>query len=263
MAKKIKKQIKKQKTKPVQSKKFVAYLRVSTDRQGVSGLGLKAQKSRITDYIKGRGKIIKSFTEVESGRKFYRKVLDDALQFCGQHDAILVVAKLDRLARSTWLFANIQRTGVPFEIVGLPNNPLVLHILASVSEWEAQAISDRTKSALAVKKSQGKKLGWHNPKVKRGIKKYWKAIKKNKVQSEKTEKPITPQKVKPIKLSKRQVADNKVWQTIKAFRKEGYSFEMIARALNKSSVSSRLGGKWHQTSVMRVFQRNNSIQKVK
>ena len=166
------------------------------------------------------------------------------------------MAKLDRLARSTWLFANIQRTKIPFEIVGLPNNPLVLQILASVAEWEARAISERTKSALAISKAQGKKLGWHNPKVRRGIKKYWKAQKAlRKKQVKKPKEKPKPANLK-VKKTKMQKDDAKVWQTIRTLRRQGYSFEMIADALNMANVPSRLGGKWYQTSVIRVYNRN-------
>ena len=112
-----------------QSKKYVSYIRVSTNEQGKSGLGLKAQRKAILDYINGQAVVLKEFREVESGTKD-RPELQKAIAYCKETGACLVASKIDRLARSLWLFESIKQCGIDFEIVGLPKNPLVQQVLA-------------------------------------------------------------------------------------------------------------------------------------
>ena len=138
-------------------KKYVAYYRVSTAEQGKSGLGLSGQRRAVLEYINGGAEIIKEYKEVESGTK-ERPMLNKAITYCKEHGATLVVSKMDRLARSVWLFEKFKKSGIDYEIVGLPKNPLVQQVLASVAEFEAKAISERTKTALAEKKHKEKNL---------------------------------------------------------------------------------------------------------
>lgn len=141
--------------------KFIAYYRVSTARQGHSGLGLDAQRSAVRDFLRTRGwPPIAEFTEIESGRKNNRPELAKALRACRLHNATLVIAKLDRLARNAAFLLNLKDAGVDFVAVDMPEaNRLTVGIMALVAEEEAQAISRRTKAALAEAKRRGVKLG--------------------------------------------------------------------------------------------------------
>jgi len=141
--------------------RFVAYLRVSTQRQGYSGLGLEAQREIIHNYLRDR-KPIFEYVEVESGRKTDkgRPKLKEALSQCRTYGAKLIVAKLDRLARNVSFLSALLDSDVEIVFCDFPQaNKMVLHILASISQYEAELISTRTKLALAAKKARGFKLG--------------------------------------------------------------------------------------------------------
>ena len=140
---------------------YVAYLRVSTQRQGYSGLGLEAQREIILNYL-GDTKPIFEYVEVESGRKTDkgRPKLREALSQCRTYGAKLIVAKLDRLARNVSFLSALLESDVEIVFCDFPQaNKMVLHILASISQYEAELISTRTKQALAAKKARGCKLG--------------------------------------------------------------------------------------------------------
>jgi DNA invertase Pin-like site-specific DNA recombinase len=143
------------------SGKFVAYYRVSAQRQGKSGLGLDAQRSAVQEYLNGGNwRIVAEYTEVESGKRKDRPMLGDALKACRIHGAKLVIAKLDRLARNAHFLLGLQEAGVEFIAVDMPTvNRMVVGILALVAEDEAKRISERTKAALAAAKRRGVKLG--------------------------------------------------------------------------------------------------------
>jgi DNA invertase Pin-like site-specific DNA recombinase len=140
---------------------FVAYYRVSTQRQGRSGLGLEAQQKAVRDYLNGRDwRMVGEFVEVESGKRKDRPKIAEALSACRVHGAKLIIAKLDRLARNVAFVSNLMESGVDFEAVDFPQaNRLTIHILAAVAEHEARMISERTKAALAAAKARGVKLG--------------------------------------------------------------------------------------------------------
>lgn len=141
--------------------RFVAYLRVSTQRQGSSGLGLEAQREIIHNYLRDK-KPIFEYVEVESGRKTDkgRPKLKEALSQCRTYRAKLIVAKLDRLARNVSFLSALLDSDVEIIFCDFPQaNKMVLHILASISQYEAELISTRTKQALAAKKARGCKLG--------------------------------------------------------------------------------------------------------
>ena len=143
------------------SGKWVSYLRVSTDRQGRSGLGLEAQRQAVTDYLNGGNwALVSEFVEVESGKRSDRPQLAAALAACRKHKAKLVIAKLDRLSRNVAFIASLMDGNVDFVCCDFPTaNRLTLHILAAVAEHEREAISVRTKAALAAVKARGTKLG--------------------------------------------------------------------------------------------------------
>lgn len=145
------------------SSKFVTYYRVSTLRQGASGLGLDAQRESVRQYLNGGNwEVVAEFTETESGRKSdqQRPQLAAALAECKRQGARLLVAKLDRLARNVHFVSGLMQAGVKFVAVDLPEaNDLTIHIMAAFAEHEAKRISQRTKDALAAAKARGVVLG--------------------------------------------------------------------------------------------------------
>ena len=148
--------------------KFVAYFRVSTDRQGKSGLGLDAQRERVMNYLNGGSwSLIGEFTEVESGRINERPALADAVKLCKKEKATLVVATLDRLTRDLAFGATLLNdTKVKFVCADFPEaSREMLQMRMVFAEWEARRIGERTKAALAELKKKGKKLGSPSPKI--------------------------------------------------------------------------------------------------
>jgi DNA invertase Pin-like site-specific DNA recombinase len=138
---------------------FVAYYRVSTDRQGRSGLGLEAQQAAVRSYL-GTATPIAEFTEIETGRRNDRPELDRALALCRKRKARLIIAKLDRLSRNLAFIAALMDSGVEFVAVDNPHaTRLTLHILAAVAEHERTMIGERTKAALQAAKARGIRLG--------------------------------------------------------------------------------------------------------
>ena len=144
--------------------KYIAYYRVSTAKQTVSGLGLEAQRAAVNAYICGREhQLIAEYTETESGRNSDRPKLAEALADAKRRRATLVIARLDRLARSVMFVASLMESGVAFVACDMVDaSPLFLHIMAAVAEAEAKAISERTKAALAAARARGVKLGGPN-----------------------------------------------------------------------------------------------------
>lgn len=146
--------------------RYVIYYRVSTNKQGVSGLGLEAQEQQVQMYLQSKSnvEIIGTFTEIDSGRKANRIELNNAVALAKKHKATLLVAKLDRIARNVRLFLELLDT-VNIEFTDLPNlgsgtdARLVLTQLSAFAEWEASKISERTKSALQAKKVRGEPMG--------------------------------------------------------------------------------------------------------
>lgn len=140
---------------------FVSYLRVSTNRQGISGLGLDAQRQSVASHLAGiSGNLLEEFVEIESGTKVMRPVLDQALEACRRRKAVLVIAKLDRLSRNVAFISQLMETRVEFVACDAPYaNRLMLHILSAFAEHERDQISARTKAALAAAKARGVRLG--------------------------------------------------------------------------------------------------------
>lgn len=149
---------------------FVTYYRVSTQRQGKSGLGLDAQRAAVRAHLDSQSGIeLASFTEVESGKVNARPQLDAALRRCRQTRATLLVAKLDRLSRNAAFLLSLRDAGVRVVAADNPEmNETVVGIMAVIAQHEAQAISDRTRAALAAAKRRGVRLG--NPHLKAGTK---------------------------------------------------------------------------------------------
>lgn len=207
--------------------KYVAYYRVSTDKQGRSGLGLSAQKAAVKRYLNGGSwEIIGEFTEIESGRKGRRPELDAAIALAKKAKATLVVAKLDRLYRNPYFVAKLMHEKVPFVCCDNPHaSKLTIHILAAVAENEAELISERTKAALQAARARGQKLG--SPTPEKGARQGGLVVSKE----------------------ADRFADN-VMPIIRDLRRKGIStFRELAQALNDRGVKTARGGEWHASTV--------------
>lgn len=141
--------------------KFVSYLRVSTDRQGKSGLGLEGQRAAVAEFLNGgRWKVAAEFVEVESGKDNDRPKLAEAIAACRMYGAKLCIAKLDRLSRDACFLLGLEKAGVEFVCADMPSaNRLTVGIMAMVAEEERRMISARTKAALRAAKARGTVLG--------------------------------------------------------------------------------------------------------
>lgn len=140
--------------------KLVSYYRVSTTRQGRSGLGLEGQREAVRQYIGDDNYVVDEFVEIESGRSSGRPQLKRAIEACKAWKAKLVIAKLDRLSRNVAFISALMDSDIEFIAVDFPNaNRLTLHILAAVAEHEAVCISTRTREALGCAKARGRSLG--------------------------------------------------------------------------------------------------------
>jgi len=213
------------------SGKFVAYYRVSTDRQGKSRLGLDAQREAVTSYLNGGSwQLVQEFVEVESGKRADRPQLAAALAACRKHKAKLVIAKLDRLSRNLAFVATLMESGVEFVAVDNPHaNKLTIHILAAVAQHEREMISERTKAALAAARARGTQLG--NPRLAAAAKRG----------------------VASIKANARQFAAN-VLPIIEEIERSGVtSHNAIAAKLNERRVPTARGGKWTHMQVGAVL----------
>jgi DNA invertase Pin-like site-specific DNA recombinase len=149
-------------TRAKQLQKYVAYYRVSTQRQGKSGLGLEAQQAAVQGFLTGHpdAQVIAEFVEIESGRKSDRVKLQGAMLMARMTKAVLLIAKLDRLARDAHFLLGLEKAGVEFIAVDMPfANRMTIGVMALVAEEEARAISARTKAALAARKARGLPLG--------------------------------------------------------------------------------------------------------
>ena len=203
---------------------FVAYYRVSTERQGQSGLGLDAQKAAVAAYMRGQGELEAEFVEVESGRKDDRPQLAAALALCRRKlGRVLVIAKLDRLARSVAFISNLMESGVAFVAVDMPHaNKLTMHVLAAVAEHEREMISQRTKAALAAAKARGTRLGNPRPDTARM-------------------RAAVAERVAGFRAG--------VLPTVRALQTEGRSLRAIAAELNSRGLKAPRGGIWHAATI--------------
>lgn len=151
------------------NKNCVTYYRVSTDKQGKSGLGLEAQRQAVEAFMARSGwNLVGEYTEVETAKGkdalSIRPQLGQALAMAKKHKAVLIIAKLDRLARNVAFISNLMESNVDFVACDMPDaNRLTVHILAAVAEDEARRISERTKAALAAKKARGERMGNPQP----------------------------------------------------------------------------------------------------
>jgi DNA invertase Pin-like site-specific DNA recombinase len=216
--------------------KFVAYYRVSTERQGRSGLGLEAQRFAVAEYLNGGAwQLVGEVVEIESGKRNDRPKLSEALRLCRLHGATLIIAKLDRLARNVAFVSNLMESGVEFVAVDFPQaNRLTIHILAAVAEHEAQAISVRTKAALAAAKARGVRLGGNRGHI--GSMARPAAAKSAVVRSVKARERLSD--LRPV------IAELQAGGSL--------SLRQLAAALNERGVPAPRGGSWSSPQVKRV-----------
>jgi DNA invertase Pin-like site-specific DNA recombinase len=217
---------------PKQTPRFVAYYRVSTDRQGKSGLGLEAQS--VINYLNGgTWELVAEFVEVESGKHSGRPRLAEALLACRKNRAKLVIAKLDRLSRNLAFIATLMESGIEFVAVDNPHaNKLTVHILAAVAQHEREAISERTKDALRAAKARGTKLG--NPNIAQARRKA----------------------VVALKASADHFAAN-VLPIIRSLQQKDVSNNAIAARLNERNIKTARGGKWTHVQVGNILARTS------
>ena len=248
----------KKRKKRAKKELFVAYYRISTKKQSRE---MPAQKTAVKNYLKKQWPPIKSFTETESGKSAHnRPALHEALDYCYENNATLIVAKLDRLSRDLEFIGWLQKTVIKFVCCDMPQATReTIGFMGVMARWEREQIARRTKEALAEKKKKGVKLGYARREVRAGLKRYWREHKKRKKAIEKKQAKIEAKKpkAKPIKLTKAQQSDMRVIPAIKVMRRQDKTFKEIAEALNEEGIPSRFGQRWHKTSVLRVANRND------
>ncbi|KPF79492.1 recombinase family protein [Novosphingobium sp. AAP93] len=217
---------------------FVAYYRVSTDRQGRSGLGLDAQREAVHNFLGQRPHtLVAELVEVESGRNADRPQLAEAFALCRVHHATLIIAKLDRLARSVAFVSNILDSGVDFVAADFPEaNRLTIHILSAVAEHEARMISERTKAALSAARARGVVLGGNRGNLPAVAAKG--ALASAKVRSQRAAERARD--LAPV---------------ITHLRDAGQSFAAIATELEQRGIPAARGGTWTGQKVSRFLQR--------
>ncbi|MFC0409771.1 recombinase family protein [Roseomonas elaeocarpi] len=226
---------------------FVAYYRVSTEQQGRSGLGLAAQKEAVVKLLANRpgSRLVAEFEEVESGKRNDRPQLAAALAACRTRRAVLVIAKIDRLARNARFLLSVVEgagdAGVVFcdlpDIPAGPTGKFLLTLLAAVAELEAGLISQRTKAALAAAKARGVKLG--SPRLRKGF------------------DTAETRRGRETRTANAEEYLTEVWPYVEAAQKAGAaSLRQIAEALTARGVVPPAGGEtWHATAVRRLMLR--------
>jgi DNA invertase Pin-like site-specific DNA recombinase len=222
---------------------MIAYYRVSTKRQGNSGLGLDAQKKTVQDFIKTdkRRSLIAEYKDVESGKNDHRPELMKAIDHAKKTGATLLIAKLDRLSRNVSFIFTLRDTKVDFRALDLPDaNTLTIGIFASVAQHERERISERIKDALAAKRRRGEPLGTVENLTVKGRKKA----------------------VQAIKVKAQQDKNNlQALELIRDKRKAGMTYQEIADRLNQLQYTTSKGGKFEAITVRKLLERSVKWEK--
>jgi DNA invertase Pin-like site-specific DNA recombinase len=221
--------------------KFAVYYRVSTARQGASGLGLDAQRASVAQYVAAvSGEVVAEFQEVESGRKSdnARPELAKALTECKKTGAHLLVAKLDRLARSVHFVSGLMQAKVRFVACDLPEaNDLTIHIMAAFAEHEAKRIGERTRDALAAAKKRGVELG--------------------KTGQANLNRHLGERKATADGFAER------LRREVRGMQAEGLTTAEMVRELNAKGITTAQGGRWQQVQLSRVIARLTAADNIK
>jgi DNA invertase Pin-like site-specific DNA recombinase len=209
-------------------RQFIAYYRVSTDRQGRSGLGLDAQRDAVLRHIAGHaGELSDEFCEVESGKRNDRPQLAAAIAAAKKAKATLIIAKLDRLARNVHFVSGLMESRVDFVAADNPHaNKLMVHLLAAFAEHEREQISQRTKDALAAAKARGTKLG------RNGAERLAPAYRAEAIERARQLAPLLTE-----------------------FKAAGMSARQIGAELTARGIATPTGARWHPQSVVRILHR--------
>lgn len=218
--------------------KFISYLRVSTSQQGRSGLGLEAQRAAVAGYVASRGVLLREFVEVETGTGAdaleRRKELRAALDTSRREGAVLLIAKLDRLARNVHFISGLIESSCDFVAVDMPHaNKTMLQIHAVMSEHERDLIAARTKAALAAAKARGVRLGVRGP-----------------------------DNLRPNIEARRAAADafaQRLAGIISGFHARGLTHRATAAELNLAGIGAPRGGDWTHGQVQRLLARVSKI----
>lgn len=208
-------------------KRYVTYFRVSTSKQGESGLGLSAQQEAVSIFFASRPyEVVATFTEVESGKRSNRPQLLNALEECRKKKATLVIAKLDRLGRNLAFIANLMDAGVDFICCDNPYaDRLMLHMLAAFAEFERELISKRTKDALAMAKARGVQLG------------------------------INGKKLAEQNKAKARQRDQQHYHIIANLMRESRSYTAVAERMNEMAIVTPAGGRWYASQIRNICMR--------
>lgn len=223
--------------------RYVAYYRVSTAKQGSSGLGLEAQQAAVEAFLAGRGadaKLLASYKEVESGKRDDRPELARAMQHAKLTGAILLIAKLDRLSRDAHFLLGLQKAGIEFTACDMPHaDKFTVGIMAMVAQKEREAISQRTKEALAAAKARGVKLG--NPNGAAHLKGLGNAA------AAAALKKGAQGRAEALKTTFDQMRERGV-----------VSANAMSRELNDADIATPRGGRWTARSVLNILERLNA-----
>jgi DNA invertase Pin-like site-specific DNA recombinase len=227
--------------------KEIAYYRVSTQKQGKSGLGLEGQQAAVEAFSKANdGQIIKSYLEVESGKRADRPELAKAIAHARMAKATLVIAKLDRLARNVAFTSAMMESGIDFKACDNPYaDRFTIHILAAVAEKEARDISARTKAALQAYKARGGELGSARPECRGNLSQEAQAKGREISAKVRTENAVK--------------AYAELLPLINELRTAGKSFREIAAQLNTEGFTTARGGPWNHTQVRLVLDRAANV----
>lgn len=221
--------------------KYIAYYRVSTQKQGNSGLGIEAQKSAVSRFLNSDDILLSEFTDIESGKKNDRPNLLKAMDFCKKQDAILLIAKLDRLSRNAAFIFTLKESQVKFKCCDMPDaNSVTIGIMAVLAQEERERTSQRTKDALAELKRQGQKLG--SPQNLNFAARQ-KGLEKRQSNAIKNENNI------------------KATALIIALRSQGKTFYRITKELNYSGFKTRRDKMFNQKQVMLLYERFQNQKK--
>lgn len=227
--------------------RIVAYYRVSTKKQGESGLGIEGQKAAVQEFAtRNKGEVVREYVEVETGKRADRPELEKALAHAKRSRATLVVAKLDRLTRNYAFLSALMDAKADFVACDNPTaNKLTIQILAAVAEHEADAISQRTKSALAAAKARGVKLGSARPG-------HWKGREDARLRGA----LAATKKAAEMRQRAAQEAYTDIYPVVSKLREEGLSLRDIASQLTQMGHVTRRGKPWNPVQVSVLVKRS-------
>ncbi|MDP3745613.1 MAG: recombinase family protein [Phenylobacterium sp.] len=223
--------------------KFVAYYRVSTKRQGLSGLGLDAQREAVRRFV-ADGQLVAEYEEIESGKRADRPALEGALRECRLSGATLLIAKLDRLSRSVAFLSRLMEDGTEFRAVDMPQaNRFMIHIMAAMAEQEREMIAQRTRAALSAARERGVKLGGR-----RGT---------HRIELYGEEGRKRSANIRSTQASRRA---QEIAQVIADLNAAGVTTQSgIAKALNERAIAAPRGGAWSAGQVRRIALRTTAL----